>query len=61
MLIQARKMAGKNTGYRSQVQVTALLIDNWDKQFPLKRKLYFEMWLGLGDKFLFTVAQWPVL
>ena len=54
-------MAGKNTGYRSQVQVTALLIDNWDKQFPLKRKLYFEMWLGLGDKFLFTVAQWPVL
>ena len=26
----------QNMGQRSQVQVTALLINNWDRQFPLK-------------------------
>ena len=32
------------TGHRSQVQVIALLINNWDKQFSLKLKLYFGFW-----------------
>ena len=33
------------TGHRSQLlQVIALLINNWDKQFPLKLKLYFGFW-----------------
>ena len=38
-------------GYRSQEQVIAILINNWDKQFPLKLKFYFGLWLGLGDIF----------
>ena len=33
------------TGHRSQMQVTALLINKRDKQFPLKLRLY---WVGLG-------------
>ena len=37
--------------HKSQVQVTGLLIDHWDKQFPLELKLYFGVWLGLGDTF----------
>ena len=33
------------------MQVTALLINNSDKQFSLKQKLYFRLWLRLGDTF----------
>ena len=35
------------TGHRSEVQDTALLIYNGDRQFPLKLKVYFRLWLGL--------------
>ena len=35
------------TGHRSKVQDTALLIYNGDRQFPLKLKLYFKLWLVL--------------
>ena len=35
------------TGHRSEVQDTALLIHNGDRQFPLKLKVYFRLWLGL--------------
>ena len=54
-----------NTGHRSQVQVTALFINNWDEQFSLKLlKTLFWIGLGLGDtlKVLYIyLAQWPVL
>ena len=39
----------KVTGHK--VQVTALLLNNWDKQFPIKVKFYFGLWLGLEDTF----------
>ena len=35
------------TGHWSEVQDTALLIYNGDRQFPLKLKVYFRLWLGL--------------
>ena len=35
------------TGHRSEVQDTALLIYNGDRQFPLKLKVHFRLWLGL--------------
>ena len=38
----------QNTGHRSQVQDAALLINNGGRQFSLKLKLYFRLWLGLG-------------
>ena len=41
----------QNTGHRSQVQITAVLINNWVKQFPVKLKFYFALWLGLGDTY----------
>ena len=39
------------------MQVTALLINNWNKQFPITLKLYFGLWLGLGD--IFSVIYLP--
>ena len=41
------------------MQVRALLINYWDRQFRLKLKLSFGLWLGLGC-LIFTVARWPV-
>lgn len=54
----------KITGYRLQVHVTVLLINNWDKQFTLKLKLYFGLWLRLRDTFsvVYLIVTWlPVL
>ena len=54
----------KITGHRLQVHVNALLINNWDKQFTPKLKLYFGLWLRLGDTLsvvYLIVTRWPVL
>ena len=51
-------LAGTNhrgTDRRLQVQVTSLLISNWDKQFPLKLKRYFRLSLGLGDTLMLFI------
>ena len=45
----------RGTDRRLQVQVTSLLISNWDKQFLLKLKLYFRLWLGLGDTLMLFI------
>ena len=57
---------GKTTGrYKtqvtSQVQVTALLIDTWDKQFPLKLKVFRGLWSALRDTFTFYLYSGPPL
>ena len=53
MLITLRNLCWKLAGtkHRSHVQVNALLINNWEKHFPLNLKLYFGLWLGLEDGF----------
>ena len=52
-------------GHRSQVQVTALFINNWDKQFSLKLlKALFWIGSGLGDTlevWYIYLEWWPVL
>ena len=42
----------QNKGHRSQVQVTALLISNWDKQFPLKAAGETYLWINSKVKAL---------
>ena len=52
IIIIKKKLAG--TQYRSQVQFIAVLVNNWETQFPLQVKLYFRLLLGLGDTFSFV-------
>ena len=42
----------QNKGHRSQVQFTALLINNWDKQFPLKAAGETYLWINSKVKAL---------
>ena len=42
----------QNKGHRSQVQVTALLMNNWDKQFPLKAAGETYLWINSKVKTL---------
>ena len=47
----------QNSSQRWQTQVNSLLIKNWDRQFPLKLKIYSGLWSGLGD--IFSVVYLP--
>ena len=54
-----KQLAG--TKQKSQVQVTALLIDTWDKQFPLELTVFRGLWSALRDTFTFYLYSSPPL